>query len=87
MEEESSNLFSIADFSDLTIIENLFASNDGFLVWLCGGDEDQFRSERIGYRLEDIYLMKCINEWKPVHYKGLYQAGMKVDLDLREITN
>jgi hypothetical protein len=73
--------------ADLTIIENLFSANEGFLVWICGGDEDQFRSERIGYRLEDIHLMKCVNEWKPELYKGLYQAGMKISLDLNEVVD
>jgi len=77
----------LSNDADLTIVESLFASNEGFLVWLCGGDEDQFRSERIGYRLEDIYLMKCTNEWKPLLYKGLYQAGMKVDLKLSEVVS
>ena len=71
--------------ADLSIIEELFSSNEGFLVWPCGGDEDQFATERLGWRLEDIYLCKCINEWKPEWYKGLYQTGMKIDIKVHEI--
>ena len=71
--------------SDLTIVENLHDSNNGFLFWACGGDESQFRNERQGYRLEDIYLCKCKNEYKPLWYKGGYQTGMKIDLKLEEV--
>ena len=73
--------------ADLTIIETLYAAHKGFLVWLCGGDESQFRSERIGYRLEDIFLMKTVNEWRPELFRGLYQAGMKVQIDLSEVVD
>ena len=73
--------------ADLTTIENLYFANEGFLYWPCGGDESQYRNERIGYRLEDIYLMKCENEWNPAWYQGLYQSGMKIDIKLIEVTD
>jgi hypothetical protein len=73
--------------NDLTIIESMYASNEGFLVWLCGGDESQFKNERIGYRLEDIYLMKCTNEWRPEWSDGLYTSGMKINIQLKESVN
>ena len=70
--------------ADLTIIENLYYANVGFLYWPCGGDEDQFDSARIGYRLEDIYLMKTSDEWKPKYFRGMYNRGMVIDIDLQE---
>jgi len=73
--------------ADLTIIENLYSANEGFLVWLCGGDESQFKNERMGYRMEDIYLMKCVDEWTPEYYKGMYQRGMKIDIKLGEVVD
>lgn len=72
--------------NDLDIIEDLYDSTEGFLVWLCGGDEAQFfpRAPQ-GYRLEDIYLMKCSNEYMPEYSQFIYQMGLKITLDLVEI--
>lgn len=72
---------------DLTIFEELFDSNEGFLVWLCGGDASQFRNERQAYRLEDIFLMKCTSEYKPEWYKGLYTTGQVVKIELGEVVD
>lgn len=92
--KESSGAFSCqlqikvhSDDSDLTLIEEMYNANTGFLVWLCGGDETQFSSQRIGYRLEDIYLMKCSDEYQPEWYKGLYQSGQVVGVDLIEVSD
>ena len=73
--------------ADLSIVEELYDSNDGFLVWLSGGDESQFSSVRQGYRLEDLYLMKCIGEYKPAFYKGLYPSGLVIAIDLTEVVD
>lgn len=76
-------ILSIAD--DLEIIEDLYYSNSGFLVYPCGGNESQFKSVRRGYRLEDIFLMKCADEWKPVYNTGIYVNGMKISIKLKEV--
>lgn len=73
--------------ADCLIVESLFEANEGFLVWLCGGDESQFATNRKGYRLEDIYLMKCSNEYSPEWYQGLYKTGMVVDMQLVEVVD
>lgn len=77
----------LSDSSDLDLIESLYLSNNGFLVWLCGGDEDQFSSKRIGYRLVDLPLMKCLNEYQPKFYEGLYKAGLVINVDLVEVVD
>lgn len=69
---------------DLTIIEEIYTRGEGVLVWLCGGDEDQFSSQRIGYRLEDLFFMRPIDEYTPEFYKGLYQTGIKFQMKLQE---
>lgn len=74
-----------SDSQDLDIIETIFQANEGFLLWLCGGDEAQFSSKRLGYRLEDFYLVKCSSEYKPEWYKGLYTSGQVVNLNLQEV--
>jgi len=76
---------NLRDDNDLTIIEGLFAANEGFLFWPCGGDEDQFSSRRLGYRLEDIYLCKTSNEWNPAFASGIYQTGIVVNMNLVEV--
>ena len=63
--------------TDLTLIETLYASNDGFHMWMCGGDEAQFYSVREGYRLMDLPLVKLRNEWKPNWYNGVYKLGFE----------
>jgi hypothetical protein len=77
----------LSDATDLAVIEELFDSNEGFLVWLCGGDESQFTTARKGYRLQDVYLMKCKNDYTPELYKGLYKSGYKIDLNLEEVVS
>ncbi len=74
----------LKDSTDLATIEAIFGSADGFLVWLTGGDETQFSSVRQGYRMEDVFLMKCVNSLSPQWYQGLYQTGMTLQVDLAE---
>jgi hypothetical protein len=76
---------SLSDWDDLDLIETLYDANEGFLVWLCGGDENQFRTVRQGYRMEDIYLMKCSDEYQPEYVGGLYKSGIKIEIDLQEV--
>jgi len=71
--------------ADITIIESLVAANEGFLFWPCGGDQSQFFSVRLGYRLQDIFLMRVKTEYKPILYRGFYSVGMTIQLDLVEV--
>lgn len=71
--------------TDLVLIETLFGTTEGFLVWINGNSDSQFRSLRQGYRKEDLFLMKCSNEWSPEYYKGLYQSGIVIDMKLEEV--
>jgi hypothetical protein len=78
------SLDNVIDTNDLTIIEDLFEYNEGFLVWLCGGDQTQFRTVRMGYRLQDIFLMNCKNDYSPEWDDGWYGRGVNIDIDLVE---
>ena len=75
----------VADASDLTLAETLFDSYEGFLVWICGGDETQFEQVRRGYRLEDIFLMSCANEYTPEFTDSRWAQGMELNLKLVEV--
>lgn len=74
-----------SDGDDLDLVETLYDMSEGFLVWLCGGDEDQFSSRRQGYRMEDIFLMRCANEYRPEFVRGFYKSGLKLDIDFVEV--
>lgn len=73
--------------ADLAIFESLFFSLDGFLVWLSGGDETQFFTRVKGYRKEDVYLMKCSNDYSPEFVKSLYDFGLDVSMKLVEVVD
>lgn len=71
--------------ADLELLEKLYLTNQGFLVWICGGDEDQFSVQRLGYRLEDIFLMKLGDDYTPNFYKGVYTTGFQIAADFVEV--
>lgn len=72
--------------TDLTLIELLHTTYEGFLMWLCGGDVSQFELEREGYRLEDIFLMDITNEYTPEYVNSRWYQGMPIDLKLVEVS-
>lgn len=72
--------------ADMKLIEDLYNSSSGFLVWLCGGDEKQFKFPgRPGYRLQDLYLMDFKNEYTCDWHDGNFNAAPDIKLDLVEI--
>jgi len=72
--------------SDFSIIEKLYFENyQGVLFWPSGGNETQFKYSRVGYRLEDITLVKPAGEFDPVWEKGIYSNGLNFNLTLLEV--
>ncbi len=71
--------------ADLTLVETLFDSYEGFIVWLCGGTTTQYDTQRQAYRLKDLYLVNVANEYKPEWGDSYYKNGMAVDLRLVEV--
>lgn len=74
----------LKDNDDLNLIESMYSNKEGFLVTLGGGDEDQFSSKRQGYRKEDVYFMRCVDDYSDDFYKSLYTSGVKIKIKLRE---
>lgn len=70
--------------ADLSVIETLYSAGQPFLVWLGGGIETQFSSSRQGYRKQDFFYMRCVNDYTPEWANGLYQTGLKLDIALAE---
>jgi len=73
--------------ADLTAIEQIYVNRLPVLVWLCGGDEDQFQFKRIGYRKEDIYLMRPANDYIPQWYSNIYTTGIDINIKLVEVVD
>lgn len=76
---------NVVNDNDLTLVETLYESFEGFLVWLSGGDSTQFQTQRKGFLLEDLYLMNCVNEYKAAWEGGFYKHGMAISLNLVEV--
>lgn len=71
---------------DFDIIEEMYFKNfSGVLFWACGGNDNQFRYKRVGYRKEDIVLVKPSNEFDPTWEKGIYSNGLNFNLRLAEV--
>lgn len=77
---------NVTDDADLTVVERLHDSIEGFLVWLSGGDTAQFNNERIGYRRQDLFLMNIASEYEPTWEGGHYKHGIPIDMALVEVT-
>jgi hypothetical protein len=75
------------DSDDLDLIESLYARSEGFLVWPGGGVESQFSSVRKGYRMEDLFLMRPMNDYEPEFYRGLYSSGLSINMKLAEVND
>lgn len=70
--------------TDLNIVEEIYFGRRGVLMWLSGGDDTQFSSRRIGYRDEDIYLVRAVNDYSPEWVSGVYVNGLKIKMSLKE---
>ena len=62
--------------NDLLIHQDLYDREEGTLMLITGGDEDQFTSLKKGYRNQDIVLVKPIDEYTNPYYKGLYNRDV-----------
>lgn len=70
--------------ADLDLIQSLYDQFNGFLVWINAGDTAQFSAPVRGFRFEDIYNVKPTDTFRPIKYKGLYQAGYRIKMNLAE---
>jgi hypothetical protein len=71
--------------NDINMIESMFLSRKAFMIWLSGGDETQFRFNLIGYRKEDLYIVKSMKDYTNPYYKGIYDTFIPQTIDLVEV--
>lgn len=69
---------------DIEVVEGIYFRREAVLVWLGGGDEEQFHVLARGYRKEDLYLMRPTDYYSPDYVKGIYSAGLKIKISLQE---
>lgn len=72
--------------ADVAIVESMYNRGEGFYIWPCGGNEDQFSMDVEGYRPEDLYLVRTRGPFRADRVKGWYRAGLKVNVPLVEVT-
>lgn len=71
--------------NDLSIIEDIYYNREGVLMMLSGNKEDQFRTQRVGYRNQDIVLIRPTNELILPYDTGIYTNGIKIKMKLEEV--
>lgn len=76
----------LSDSEDANLVEDLYESRSAYLVWLCGGNESQFKNLLKGYRKEDIYLVRPSDEYQNEFYTN-YTTGTKFNMKLNEVVN
>ncbi len=73
--------------ADLSLVEQFYFGRKGFLIALSGGDENQFSHLRVGYRKEDLYVMRVVDDYQPEWASFIYNNGIKLKMTLRESIN
>lgn len=71
--------------ADRTLFTTLVELRQEFLVWLSGGNADQFVHTDRGYRLKDIFLVGLDPRYAHKYTKNLYFSGMNVTIPLIEV--
>lgn len=70
---------------DIDLLDSLHEMEEPFLVWLCGGDPDQFRLEQRGFRLQDLYQMKIDQQMKNAYDRNIYVLGVNQNYSFIEV--
>lgn len=70
---------------DVDIIEYMYLSLKGVMIWLSGGDEDQFRFNQRGYRNQDFYIVQPDSDLINAPKLGIYSNGVPMSMPLEEV--
>ena len=81
----SLNLKNYNKVEDIELLHKLQQSQDSFYVWLCGGDESQFRFLQEGFRLEDIYHVQTNKSLKVRYKSGMYKGVIDAKISFTEV--
>lgn len=70
---------------DHALVLRLWENSEEFLIYPCGGNEDQFRFKTKGDRLEDLWLVTITNDWSPNYVENVYCLPLNYSLNLTEV--
>lgn len=70
--------------NDQALMELMYSSVSGFLVWLCGGNLTQMPLSVPGFRLGDVFLMSAVNEFDTEWRDGHFAHGQTAEIQLVE---
>lgn len=70
---------------DHALIQTMWDDQEEFLVWLCGGNDTQFRYPAKGNRLQDVWLVWFGDVWSPAYASTVYQNALSYSLKLNEV--
>lgn len=70
--------------ADLSIVEEIYFGRRAVLMSLSGGDDSQFSHKRVGYRDEDVYLVRAVDDYSPEWASGIYKNGIDLKIQLAE---
>lgn len=71
--------------ADIDILETIYFKRAGVLLWVNADDDDQFFLDLKGYRKDDIFLVRPIDDWSPELLTGVYINPIKVTMSLAEV--
>lgn len=75
----------MTDVTDHALIEAMFDSFNGFLVWLRGDQTNaSLFTDVQGFRTKDLYLMTCANDLETEWNGGYFKHGQKIEITLVE---
>jgi len=70
---------------DLDIIEEIYFKREGVLMYINADHPEQFFLDLKGFRKEDIFLVRPIDNYNNTLVSGLYQAGIKRSMKVAEV--
>ena len=73
-------------YLDTELLQELFDSDDDFMIWLCGGRGDSYFSYPFeGFRLQDIYTMNTSGDYQPEYIENIYVNGINFNANFKEV--
>ena len=80
----SLNFKNYNNVEDIELIHKLHEYQNSFYLWLCGGDESQFRFLQEGFRLQDIYHVQTNKSLKIRYKSGMYKSVIDAKISFVE---
>ena len=71
--------------NDIALIEQIYFARSGVLMWINSNNPEQFFTEVRGYRKQDIFLVRPLDEYSPEFVSGIYSNGLAQSIKFGEV--